>query len=73
MFIEIYTYINEVTPLVFVISQRGEDIITPKIDEYTKDGKLEIGKRNNQQSEEEEEEEEGMVFSVRKLHKLSLL
>jgi site-specific DNA recombinase len=73
LFIEIYTYINEITPLVFVISQRGDDIITPKIGEYTKDGKLEIGKRNNQQSEEEEEEEEGMVFSVRKLHKLSLL
>jgi site-specific DNA recombinase len=72
LFIEIYTYINEITPLVFVISQRGDDIITPKIGEYTKDGKLEIGKRNNQQSEEEEEEE-GMVFSVRKLHKLSLL
>jgi site-specific DNA recombinase len=69
LFIEIFTYINETTPLVFVISQRTNHIITPKREEFSKEGRLEIGVNNNT----EEEEEEGSVFSIRKLHNLSRL
>jgi hypothetical protein len=69
VFVEIYTYLNENTPLIFVVSQRSEFIITPKIDEFDKNTKvLKIGGFNN-----EEEEEEGEVISVRKLFHLKSL
>lgn len=69
VFVEIFTYLNENTPLVFVVSQRSQLIITPKINEYRKDDCfLKIGGFD----EVEGEVEEGDV-SIKKLFHLSIL
>jgi site-specific DNA recombinase len=69
VFVEIYTYLNENTPLIFIVSQRSEFIITPKINEFDKNTKvLKIGGFND-----EVEEEEGDDISVRKLFHLKSL
>lgn len=69
VFVEIYTYLNEKTPLNFIVSQRSETIITPKIDEYDKSsGILRIGGFNNDETEEEEGD-----ISIRKLFHLKSL
>jgi hypothetical protein len=69
VFVEIYTFLNEKTPLLFVVSQRSEYIITPKSDEFDKTkGILNIGGFNI----DEEEEEEGSI-SMRKLFHLTSL
>jgi site-specific DNA recombinase len=69
VFVEIYTYLNEKTPLVFVVSQRSQLIITPKIEEYRKeDCVLKIGG-----FEECEGEEEAADVSIRNLYHLSIL
>jgi site-specific DNA recombinase len=69
VYVEIYTFLNENTPLIFVVSQRSEFIITPKSDEYDKEkGILNIGGFNN-----DEEEEEGEDISIRKLFHLKSL
>ena len=66
--VEIYTYLNEKTPLIFVVSQRSDYIITPKQDEFMKDeGVLKIGGFNN------EEEEEAGDISIKKLFHLTSL
>lgn len=36
VFVEIYTYLNNRKPLVFVVSQRSKNIITPRIEEFNK-------------------------------------
>ena len=67
--IEIYTYLNEKTPLIFVVSQRSEVIITPKHNEYDKNKQiLRIGGFNN-----DELEEEGSEISIKKLFHLKSL
>lgn len=69
VFVEIFTYLNENTPLVFVVSQRSQLIITPKISEYRKeDCCLRIGG-----FDEIEEEEEVAEVSIRTLFHLSIL
>jgi DNA invertase Pin-like site-specific DNA recombinase len=69
VYVEIYTYLNENTPLKFVVSQRGEMIITPKTDEYDKtSGVLKIGGFNN----DETEEEEGDISIMKLFHLTSL-
>lgn len=69
VFVEIYTYLNETTPLVFCVSQRSQLIITPKIDEYRKeDCCLMIGG-----FDEVEGEEEAADVSIRNLYHLSIL
>jgi site-specific DNA recombinase len=69
--IEIYTYLNEKTPLIFVVSQRSNLIITPKHNEYDKEKHiLRIGGFNNN---EEEAEEEGDEISIKKLFHLKSL
>jgi hypothetical protein len=56
VFIEIYTFLNEATQLVFVVSQRSDLIITPKHNEYRKeDCFLNIGGFDNLEDCEEEE------------------
>jgi DNA invertase Pin-like site-specific DNA recombinase len=69
VFVEIFTYLNENTPLLFCVSQRSQYIITPKIEEYRKkDGTLRIGG-----FDEVEGEEEAAEISIRKLYHLSVL
>ena len=69
VYVEIYTFLNEKTPLIFVVSQRSEYIITPKLDEYDKEkGILNIGGFNNN-----DEEEEGEDIAIRKLFHLKSL
>lgn len=69
VFVEIYTYLNEKTPLVFCVSQRSNLIITPKINEYRKeDCFLKIGG-----FDEVEGEEEAADVSIRNLYHLSIL
>ncbi len=68
VFVEIYTYLNENTPLVFCVSQRSQKIITPKIEEYRKeDGYLRIGGFDEIEGEEEKD------CSIRNLYHLSVL
>lgn len=67
--VEIYTYLNEKTPLIFVVSQRSDYIITPKHEEFRKDeGILRIGGFDN-----EDEEEEAGDISIKKLFHLTSL
>ena len=69
VFIEIFTFLNEKTPLLFIVSQRGEYIITPKANEFDKTTSvLNIGGFDNN----EDEEEEGDI-SIRKLFHLTSL
>jgi site-specific DNA recombinase len=69
VFVEIYTFLNEKTPLVFCVSQRSQLIITPKIDEFRKeDCFLKIGG-----FDEVEGEEEAADVSIRNLYHLSIL
>jgi len=68
VFVEIYTYLNENTPLVFCVSQRSQLIITPKIDEYRKeDCYLMIGGFDEVEGKEETD------VSIRNLYHLSIL
>jgi site-specific DNA recombinase len=68
--VEIFTYLNEETPLIFVVSQRGEYIITPKHNEFKKEeGILMIGGFDDN----EDEGEEGGDISIKKLFHLSSL
>jgi site-specific DNA recombinase len=69
VFIEIYTYLNESVPLIFVVSQRSNVIITPKQNEYRKeDCFLNIGGFDECDGEEEQAE-----LSMRNLFHLSIL
>lgn len=69
VFVEIYTYLNETTPLIFLVSQRSNLIITPKYDEFNKDDcELRIGG-----FEEFEGEEEASEILIRELYHLSIL
>jgi site-specific DNA recombinase len=72
VFIEIYTYLNESVPLIFVVSQRSDVIITPKQNEFNKDTfELKIGGFVN--NDDELEEEEGSDISIMKLYHLTSL
>jgi site-specific DNA recombinase len=70
VFVEIFTYLNEKTPLIFCVSQRSPYIITPKTEEYRKqDCSLRIGGFDEIEGAEEEEAE----ISFRKLYHLAVL
>jgi hypothetical protein len=70
VFIEIFTYLNQSIPLIFVVSQRSDIIITPKYEEFRKeDCYLKIGGFD----ENEIEEEEASDINFRKLYHLSIL
>lgn len=69
VFVELYTYLNENTPLVFCVSQRSKFIVSPKLNEYRKeDCFLKIGG-----FDEVEGEEEAADVSIRNLYHLSIL
>jgi site-specific DNA recombinase len=71
VFIEIYTYLNESVPLIFVVSQRSNFIITPKHNEFKKeDCVLNIG---GFEELEDGFEEEAAELSIRNLFHLSIL
>ena len=70
VYVEVFTFINDKFPLVFIISQRSNKIIFPKLGEYdTSTNKLEIGRLDKSFEGEEEEKE----LNIRELFHLKSL
>lgn len=55
VFIDVYTFMNEVKPISFIVSQRENNIITPEDGDYNRETKvLEVGRSLSVGGEEEE-------------------
>lgn len=70
LFVDVFTYINDTTPISFIISQRTDKIYLPEHSEFNRDSySLEIGRNRIKYDGEEEEE----TIELRKLFHLTSL